>query len=186
MSQFDRIRVTDDSRRVFLAPTSTDGAETPVSAAVDASWERRRAHEDVDAELAGLAPSSGESAVAIRNYADGYVVMGVSGPVDLATARRIGTLLRGLRPHSTRGLLIVLTRLGAWNPHLARVLGQARIHHLIDGGAFELHDAPTGLLTALRADPAFGRPPAAEADPGRSSPSARERSGFGRADRSTR
>jgi hypothetical protein len=124
--------------------------------------------------------------VAIRSSAEGYLVVGVSGSVDRAMARRIGTLLRDLRPHSTRGLLIVLTRLGTWNPHLARVLGQARIHHLIDGGAFEVHDAPPGLLAAVRADPASGRPPAAETDPGCSSPTGRERCGSGHADRSTR
>ena len=160
MARFDRVRVTDTLRESYLGPTSAGRS----AGHLDASGERRRAHDDVDAELAGLGPSSGESAVSIHSYAHGYLVMGVSGPVDRATARRIGALLRDLRPHSTRGLLVVLTRLGSWDPHLARVLGQARIHHLIDGGAFELHDAPTGLLTALRADPAFGRPTAAGTD----------------------
>jgi hypothetical protein len=145
LSQFDRTLESEHVPGAFLGSASVDGSRTPVTAS-DASWERRRAHDDVDAELAGLEPSSGESAVAIRSYADGYLVMGISGPVDRARARRIAALLRDLRPHSTRGLLIVLTRLGSWNPYLARVLGQARIHHLIDGGSFELHDAPIGLL----------------------------------------
>jgi MoxR-like ATPase len=177
MSQFDRVRVTDNRRRAFLGPPPADEED----GSVDPSRGRRRAHDDIDAELAGLGPPSGESAVAIRSYADGHLVMGISGPVDRAMARRIGALLRDLRPHSTRGLLIVLTRLEAWNPHLARVLGQARIHHLIDGGSFELHDAPNGLLVALRADPAFGRPSTAESRPvpGRYRPS-----DLGRADRS--
>jgi hypothetical protein len=167
MSQFDRILLTDSSRGAFLEPTSAVRAGTPVPASADdVSWDHRRAQDDVDAELAGVGPSPGESAVAIRSYAHGYLVMGVSGPVDRATARRIGALLRDLRPHSTHGLSIVLTRLGAWDPHLARVLGQARIHHLIDGGPFEIHDAPTGLLAALRADPTVGRPPTTGSDPG--------------------
>jgi hypothetical protein len=174
LSQFDRIRNPDDPGGSFHGPTSTDRPGTPIPASADdVSWERRRAHEEVDAEL-GTSP--GEPAVATRIYADGYLVMGVSGPVDRAMARRIGVLLRDLRPHSTRGLLMVLTRLGAWDTRLARVLGQARIHHLIDGGAFELHDAPTGLLIALRAGPALDRPPGPA---GRNGPS-----DLGRADRS--
>jgi hypothetical protein len=181
VSQFDRNRNPDGPRGAFLGPAAADGSRAPV----DASWARRRAHDDVDAELAGLRPSSGESAVATRSYADGYRVMGLAGPVDRAMAHRIGTLLRDLRPYSTRGLLIVLTRLGAWDPYLARILGQARIHHLIDGGSFELHDPPPGLLAALRADPAFGRPPTTETDRGPSSPPGRlGPSDLGRADRS--
>ncbi len=182
MSQFDRIRVPDDSRRGFPTPTSAGGG-TPVAASVDdLSWARRRAQDDVDAELAGPRNTAGGSAVAIRSYADGHLVMGLSGPVDRATARRIGALLRDLRPRSTRGLLIVMTRLGPWHPHLARVLGQARIQRLIDGGTFELHDAPTGLLAALRADPTVGR-----ADPSVGRPPATGTgSGPGRADRSAR
>jgi hypothetical protein len=188
MSQFDPIRVTDSSRRTFLGPTDADHTDTSSTAVGNGmSCERRRAHDDVDAELAGLGPSADESAVSIRSYANGYLVMGVSGPVDRAMARRIGALLRDLRPHSTRGLLVVLIRLGAWNPHLARVLGQARIHHLIDGGAFELHDAPPRLLAALRADPTFGRPSTAEPDPGPSGAAGRNRlSDLGRADCSAR
>ena len=164
LSQFDRILESERGRAALLGSAPVDGSGTPLTAS-DASSDRRRAHDDVDAELAGLAPPSGGSAVAIHSYADGYLVMGISGPVDRAVARRIGALLRDLRPHSTHGLLIVLTRLGSWNPSLARVLGQARIHHLIDGGSFELHDAPVGLLAALRADPASDRRSTARTDP---------------------
>ena len=166
MSQFDRVRDTDHTPRTS---TGRHSADRPGSTAWgdDASRDRQRAHDDVDTELAELGPAHGTSAVAIRSYADGYLVMGVSGPVDRPMARRIGALLRDLRPHSAHGLLIVLTRLGAWDPHLARVLGQARIHHLIDGGPFELLDAPTPLLAALRADPSFGRTPMVGTEPGR-------------------
>ena len=64
-------------------------------------------------------------------------------------ARRVGALLRDLRPHSAHELVITLAGLTAWDPQLVRVLGQARIHSLIDGGHIELVEVPTDLVAAL-------------------------------------
>jgi len=90
----------------------------------------------------------GEPAVAFRSYGAGCLAVGVAGPVDRAMARRVGGLLRDLRPHSRHELLITFALLESWDPQLARVIGQARIHHLIDGGHVELRDAPPGLVAA--------------------------------------
>ncbi len=168
MSQFDRIQLTGDPPRAFLGPAPPSPPETSTADVTDA--ERRNARDDVDAELDRLGSESGAPAVAFRSYPGGHVVVGVSGAVDRAMARRIGTLLRDLRPHSSQGLVLTLARLGPWDPHLARVLGQARIHHLIDGGPLELHDAPVPLLAALRPDGPItalsSRGPAARRPPG--------------------
>jgi hypothetical protein len=91
--------------------------------------------------------------VALRSYGDGCVAVGIAGPVDRDTARRFGTLLRGLRPFSTRELLLTLALLGPWDPQLARVIGQARVHHLIDGGRLDLRGAPPEMFAVLGTPP---------------------------------
>lgn len=103
----------------------------------------------VEGELASRCSPRGEAAVALRSYGDGCVALGIAGPVDRPTAHLFGTLLRGLRPVSTRELLVTLALLGPWHPHLARVIGQARVHHLIDGGHLDLRSAPPEMFAAL-------------------------------------
>ncbi len=80
----------------------------------------------VEGELRSRGPRPGATDVALRSYGDGYVAVGIAGPVDRDTARRFGALLRGLRPFSTRELLVTLALLGPWDPQLARGIGQAR------------------------------------------------------------
>ncbi len=109
---------------------------------------RRWACDFVEAELGTGGSCLGEPAVAFRSYGAGCLAVGVAGPVERAMARRVGGLLRGLRPHSRHELLITFALLESWDPQLARVIGQARIHHLIDGGHVELRDAPPGLVAA--------------------------------------
>lgn len=60
-------------------------------------------------------------------------------------------MLRGLRPFSTRELLLTFVRAGAWAPQLVRVIGQARVHHLIDGGRLDLGGAPPAMVAAMAA-----------------------------------
>jgi hypothetical protein len=107
----------------------------------------------VEGELRRRGPRPGATAVALRSYGDGRVAVGIAGPVDRDTARRFGTLLRGLRPFSTRELLLTLALLGPWDPQLARVIGQARVHHLIDGGRLDLRGAPPEMFAVLGAPP---------------------------------
>jgi hypothetical protein len=107
----------------------------------------------VEGELRRRGPRPGATDVALRSYGDGCVAVGIAGPVDRDTARRFGTLLRGLRPFSTRELLLTLALLGPWDPQLARVIGQARVHHLIDGGRLDLRGAPPEMFAVLGAPP---------------------------------
>ena len=87
--------------------------------------------------------------MAVRRFGEGSVVVGITGPVDRPTARRIGVLLRSLRPFSTRELVLTFVLLGPWDPQLARVIGQDSVHHLVDGGRLDLHHAPTEMFTAV-------------------------------------
>ena len=114
---------------------------------------RDTACDGVEGELAARGSPHLEAAVALRSYGDGCVAVGIAGPVDRDTARQVGTLLRALRPFSTRELSLTLVLLGPWNPQLARVIGRARVHHLIDGGHLDLRGAPTEMLAALGAPP---------------------------------
>ncbi len=107
----------------------------------------------VEAELRNRGPRPGATDVALRSYGDRCVAVGIAGPVDRDTARRFGTLLRGLRPFSTRELLLTLALLGPWDPQLARVIGQARVHHLIDGGRLDLRGASPEMFAVLGAPP---------------------------------
>jgi hypothetical protein len=95
-----------------------------------------------------------ETAVALRSYGEGCVVVGVAGPVDRTMARRLGTLLRGLRAFSTRELLLTFVHVGPWDPQLVRVIGQVRVHHLIDGGRLDLRGAPAAMVAVVGALPA--------------------------------
>lgn len=131
MSQFDRMALDPD----FHGPTR----------------KRDEACEAVEDELAQRGPHHAETAVALRSYGEGCVVVGVAGPVDRAMARRIGTLLRGLRPFSTRELLLTFVRVGPWDPQLVRVIGQARVHHLIDGGRLDLRGTPPAMVAVMAA-----------------------------------
>jgi hypothetical protein len=115
------------------------------------TYGRNEACEGVESELASRRSALDESAVAVRRFGEGSVVVGITGPVDRPTARRIGVLLRSLRPFSTRELVLTFVLLGPWDPQLARVIGQARVHHLIDGGRLDLHHAPTEMFTAVGA-----------------------------------
>jgi hypothetical protein len=110
---------------------------------------RRWACDAVLAELGAAATPTDKPAVALRDYGEGCVAVGLAGVVDRARALRIGVLLRELRPRSTRELVVTFERLGRWHPHLVRVIGQARIHHLIDGGRFELRGTTPDLAEAL-------------------------------------
>jgi hypothetical protein len=115
---------------------------------------RDEACEAVEDELAQRGPNHTETAVALRSYGEGCVVVGIAGPVDRATARELGTLLRGLRPFSTRELLLTFVRVGPWDPQLVRVIGQTRVHHLIDGGRLDLRGAPPAMVALMGALPA--------------------------------
>jgi hypothetical protein len=122
----------------------------------------------VEDELASRGSPRREAAVAMRSYGDGCVAVGIAGPVDRAMAGRFGTLLRGLRPFSTRELLLTLVLLGPWDPQLARVIGQARVHHLIDGGRLDLRGAPPemfGVIGAPPWEPARAHPFPADREP---------------------
>jgi hypothetical protein len=123
-------------------------------------WRRRRARDEVHAELASPPPP--EAAVAVRGYGASCLAVGVAGPVGRAGAVRLAGLLRDLRPYSARELLLSLALLGEWHPHLVRVIGQARIQRLIDGGALELHDTPPGLAVELGLAQWVHRPPVAQ------------------------
>ena len=150
-SRFDRTRIDDEAR-----PGSMDS----------------RRHWACDAVIAELSPADTPAinpAVALRSYGDGCVAVGVAGEVDRARAHRIGVLLRELRPRSTRELVVTFERLGRWHPHLVRVIGQVRIHHLIDGGRFELRGTAPDLAEAL------GLAPSAVQAPHRQEPDATER-----------
>jgi len=131
LSEFDR---------VTLDPDRDDHTRGP-------DW----ACDGVEGELALRGPPRGEAAVALRSYGNGCIAVGIAGAVDRRAARRFATLLRGLRPFSTCELLLTLTLLGPWDPRLARVIGQARVHHLIDGGRMDLRGAPSELLAAIGA-----------------------------------
>jgi hypothetical protein len=108
---------------------------------------------EVERELRRRGPHPHQSDVAVRTYGDGYVAVGLAGPVDRFAASRFGTLLRGLRPVSTRELLVTLLLLGSWDPQLSRVIKQARVHHLTDGGRLDLRGAPPEMLAVLGAPP---------------------------------
>jgi hypothetical protein len=108
---------------------------------------------EVERELHRRSPHPDKSDVAVRSYGDGYVAVGIAGPVDRFAASRFGTLLRGLRPVSPRELLVTLVLLGPWHPQLSRVIKQARVHHLIDGGRLDLRGAPPEMLAALSVPP---------------------------------
>jgi hypothetical protein len=114
---------------------------------------RDDACDGVEGELAPRGSPCGEVAVAVRSYGDGCVAVGIAGPVDRDAARRVGTLLRGLRPFSTRELSLTLVLLGPWDPQLARVIGRARVHRLADGGRLDLRGAPSGMFAALGGPP---------------------------------
>ncbi len=114
---------------------------------------RDEACDGVEGELAPRGSPRSEAAVALRSYGDGCVAVGIAGPVDRDATRRIGTLLRGLRPFSTREISLTLVLLGPWEPQLARVIGRARVHHLIDGGRLYLRGAPSEMFAALGAPP---------------------------------
>jgi hypothetical protein len=114
---------------------------------------RDLACDGVEGELASRASPRGEAAVALRSYGEGCVAVGIAGPVDRLMARRFGILLRDLRPFSTRELLLTLAQLGPWDSQLARVIGQARVQHLIDGGRLDLRDAPPEMFAAVGAPP---------------------------------
>jgi hypothetical protein len=131
VSRLDRTRIDDEAR-----PGTLDSR-------------RRQACEAVLAELTPAGTPTDAPAVALRSYDDGCVAVGVAGAVDRAMAHRIGVLLRELRPRSTRELVVTFERLGRWHPHLVRVIGQVRIHHLIDGGRFELLGMAPDLAEAL-------------------------------------
>jgi hypothetical protein len=137
MSQFDRM---------MLEPASADHT-------ADHTGGRDAACAGVEAELRGRGPRPGATDVALRSYGDGRVAVGIAGPVDNVTARRFGSLLRGLRPFSTGELLVTLALLGSWDPQLARVIGQARVHHLIDGGRLDLRGAPPEMFAVIGAPP---------------------------------
>jgi hypothetical protein len=109
--------------------------------------------DEVERELRRRGPHPDESDVAVRSYGDGYVAVGIAGPVDRFAASRLGTLLRGLRPVSTRELLVTMVLLGPWDPQLARVIKQARVHHLIDGGRLDLRGAPPEMFAVLGVPP---------------------------------
>lgn len=105
----------------------------------------------VDTELAA-SPSS--RAVVLRSDGDGYLAVGLAGHFSAADAGTIADLLDTHRTAGRRGLTVELGRLRSWTPALARVLGRARIRHLVHGATVRLHDAPPGLLDDL------GRPEA--------------------------
>jgi len=134
----------------------------------DHSRGREEACEGVEGELASGGSPRGEAAVALRSYGDGCVAVGIAGPVNRLAALRCGTLLRGLRPFSTRELVLTLAQLGSWDPQLARVIGRSRVHHLIDGGRLYLLGAPPEMVAALGAPPshtAEGHPNGTDPDP---------------------
>jgi hypothetical protein len=133
MSKFDRV------------PLMPDPADEPRG--------RDDACRGIEGELLSRGSPDSEAAVALRSYGDGCVAVGIAGPVDRPTAGRFGTLLRGLRPFSTRELFLTLVLLGPWDPHLARVIGQAHVHHLIDGGRLDLRGAPSEMSAALGTPP---------------------------------
>jgi hypothetical protein len=149
MSEFDRVRIDEEA-----GPGTSDSR-------------RRQACHAVIAELTAAGTPTDALAVALRSYDTGCVVVGVAGAVDRARAHRLGVLLRELRPRSTRELVVTFERLGRWHPHLVRVIGQVRIHHLIDGGRFELRGMSPVLAEALA--------PSAVQSPDRREPDADER-----------
>jgi hypothetical protein len=150
MSQLDSMRIDDEACPETLA------------------MRRRGACDAVLAELELADTPSNRPAMALRGFGEGCVAVGLAGAVDRARAHRIGVLLRELRPRSTRELVVTLERLGRWHPHLVRVIGQARIHHLIDGGRFELRGTTPDLAEAL------GLAPSAVRTPERQQPDANE------------
>jgi hypothetical protein len=141
MSQLDSMRIDDEAGPGTLATR------------------RRRACDAVLAELGLAGTPADKPAMALRSYGDGCVAVGLAGAVDRARAHRIGVLLRELRPRSTRELVVTFERLGRWHPHLVRVIGQARIHHLIDGSRFELRGTTPDLTEALGLAPSAVRTP---------------------------
>ncbi len=130
--------------------------QTETDSAARARW-RAMACDAVEAELDSDRLPCDRPAVALRGFGDGYLVVGIAGSVDRARAHRIGGLLGELRSRSLQELVLSFGRLGHWDPQLVRVIGQARIHHLIDGGRLELRDTPPQLAAALgppQVDPA--------------------------------
>jgi hypothetical protein len=123
---------------------------TPVSPwAAGLSQRRRRALGEIAAELGPAHRSAGPPAVALRDFGPGCLCLGIAGPVDRPAAERLQAMLGRVRVHGRRELLITLTALGPWHPHLARVLAHARIQHLVDGASVELRDLPEALAAEL-------------------------------------
>jgi hypothetical protein len=117
--------------------------------AADLSRCRRRALDEVTAELGPTHRRTDQPAVSVRDYGPGCFCLGVAGPVDRAMAERLQVLLGELRVRGRRELVITLHGVGSWHPQLARVLAHARVQHLVDGGRVELHDLPEGMAAVL-------------------------------------
>ena len=100
----------------------------------------------VDAELAA---SRSSRAVVLRSDGDGHLVVGLAGDFSTADAGAVADLLQTHRTSGRRGLTVELRRLHSWTPALARVLGRARIRHLVHGASVRLRDAPASLLDDL-------------------------------------
>ncbi len=110
---------------------------------------RARALGDVRAELDRLRVRPDRPVAARREYGPGCVCLGLAGPIDRDTAERFEDLLVEVRVRGYHELIITLAGLGAWHPHVARVLARARIKHLVAGAHVELHDVPDPLAVAL-------------------------------------
>lgn len=118
------------------------------------SQRRRRALEEVAAELvpahrSASPPAVAPRAVALRDYGPGCLCVGIAGPVDQARAEQLQRALGELRVQGCHELLITLSALGPWHPQLARVLARVRIHHLVDGAGVEIRDLPEALAAEL-------------------------------------
>jgi hypothetical protein len=109
--------------------------------------ERQRALRAVHARL--LEQGEGRAVVATRRFGEGCLVLGLAGELSRPAAGRLRQMLDERHDECSRVLVVTLTHLASWDPHLARVLGSVRIRHLAAGGTVELHDAPPDLLQAL-------------------------------------
>jgi MFS superfamily sulfate permease-like transporter len=109
--------------------------------------DRERALRAVHARL--LEQRGERAVVASHRFGEGCLVLGLAGDLTRGAAARLRRMLTDRHDECSRALVVTLTHVDSWDPHLARVLGWARIRHLAAGGTVELHDAPPDLLQAL-------------------------------------
>lgn len=114
---------------------------------------RERALREVAADLGPAHRDADRPAVALRDYGPGCLCLGIAGPVDRAMVALLQVLLAGLRVRGRHDLTITLAGLGPWHPQLARVLGHARIQHLVAGAHVEFHHLPDEMTALRRAGP---------------------------------